>query len=187
MVDEAFKLTHILLSNVPDEKMNAKLTNSSNIEKQIPFGEGIKFVFPLPTEIETDLSLFDFDVEDEKPRFSLKINTEASKAKPIKAPQENCEDLVTSNSVSEKANINWLKQKCDLYFGNVGENLNSDVMCSVIFDLLCSRRGNEEMQNELFELLGFDRFEFIQELLANREKVIGGGNKNAHNTSGMSL
>ena len=33
---------------------------------------------------------------------------------------------------------------------------------------------DQEMQHELFELLGFDRFEFIQELLANRVDIVAG-------------
>ena len=66
------------------------------------------------------------------------------------------------------------KRKCDLYFSSASENVNSTDMCSVIFDVLSSPRGDEVIQNELFELLGFERFEFIQELLANRHSIVVG-------------
>ena len=33
-------------------------------------------------------------------------------------------------------------------------------------------KSNDELQNSLFEMLGFDRFELIQILLSNRAEVI---------------
>ena len=182
LVDEAHKLTQLLLSNIPEDELNRKIQSSTKNENQPAFGEGIKFFFPEPVEFEADLTLFDTEVENEKPKFSLKINTEQSKAEPVKVAQENREDWITPTNLNEPGDLNWLKQRCDFYFGNEGGNLNSGDMCSVLFDLLSSPRGNQEMQNELFELLGFDRFEFIEELLANREKVVTGRSMNGGET-----
>lgn len=174
LVDEAYKLVQLLLSNIPEDVLNKELERLSKNEILSTFGDGIKFAFPIPAEFEEDLSLFDSDNEEDKPKFSLKVDAEAfkSKAESVKVAQENREDF--SNNVELAGDWNWLKQRCDFYFGNSGEHLNSLDMCSVIFDLLSSSRGNQEMQNELFELLGFDRFEFIEELLANRENVVTG-------------
>ena len=174
LVDEAHKLTQILLRNIPEDELDKKLESSNKHDNQPVFGEGIKFFYPEPVEFEADLTLFDSEVQQEKPKFSLKINTEESQAVAVKVPQENREDWLTPTNVNKQGDISWLRERCDFYFGNSGENLNSEDMCSVLFDLLSSPRGNQEMQNELFELLGFDRFEFIEELLANRAKVVSG-------------
>ena len=176
LVDDAHKLTQVLISNIPEDELNKKIQSSTQHDNKPAFGEGIKFFYPEPREFEADLTLFDTEVEKEKPQFSLKVSTEQSQAVAVKVPQENREDWVTKTNVKQHGDINWLKERCDFYFGNAGENVNSGDMCSVLFDLLSSPRGNSEMQNELFELLGFDRFEFIQELLTNREKIITGGN-----------
>ncbi|XP_013390155.1 activating signal cointegrator 1 complex subunit 3-like, partial [Lingula anatina] len=45
-------------------------------------------------------------------------------------------------------------------------------ICASVFDILSSARSDEEIQNELFELLGFDRFELILKLLEHRKDVI---------------
>ena len=185
LVEKAYKLTHLLLSNIPENEFNSKLQRSAKCKNEPRFGDGIKFSFPEPEEFRDDLTLFDTELEDEKPKFSLKFPAELSKAASENVPQENREDSVSPTSINEAGDINWLRQRCDFYFGSAGENVNSADMCSVIFDLLSSSRGDQEMQNELFELLGFDRFEFIEELLANREKVVnGGGKKHAENDNG---
>lgn len=45
-------------------------------------------------------------------------------------------------------------------------------MLQSILNLMHSSQSNEEMQNEIFELLGFDKIDFIQELLVNRQELI---------------
>lgn len=47
---------------------------------------------------------------------------------------------------------------------------SADALQSLI-TLLNSPRSNDEMQNDLFELLGFDKFEFIQEILEHRQDI----------------
>ena len=184
LVEKAHKLTQLLLSNIPEDELNRKLQRSTKYENGPGFGGEIKFSFPEPMEFEDDLTLFDTELEDEKPKFSLKFTTESSTATTKNVPQENRENCASPTNVNELGDVNWLRQRCDFYFGSAGENLNSADMCSVIFDLLSSPRGDQEMQNELFELLGFDRFEFIEELLANREKVVTGGGKKAASVNG---
>ncbi|XP_025099015.1 LOW QUALITY PROTEIN: activating signal cointegrator 1 complex subunit 3-like [Pomacea canaliculata] len=41
-----------------------------------------------------------------------------------------------------------------------------------LVNVLSSSRSNDELQNELFDLLGFDRFELIQSLLENRRSLV---------------
>lgn len=49
---------------------------------------------------------------------------------------------------------------------NVSENVIEPLIVT-----LRSQRSNEEIQNELFELMGFDKFEIIQEILENRKHL----------------
>ena len=60
----------------------------------------------------------------------------------------------------EKFNRTWLTK-----------HVNPDLVQSLI-EMLKSSRTNNELQNELFELLGFDKFEIIQQILDNRKLVL---------------
>lgn len=51
------------------------------------------------------------------------------------------------------------------------KTVSSDVLEPLIVTLK-SQRSNDELQNELFELMGFDKFEIIQEILENRKQVL---------------
>ncbi|XP_061729195.1 activating signal cointegrator 1 complex subunit 3 isoform X1 [Cydia pomonella] len=65
----------------------------------------------------------------------------------------------------------WLETKVTELYANIPDISSADIMQSVI-TLLNSPRSNDDMQNDLFELLGFDKFEFIQELLEHRQDVV---------------
>lgn len=47
-------------------------------------------------------------------------------------------------------------------------DLSYDDFCKEVFRILCSNKSNERLQNEFFEWLGFDSFEFISNLLMHR-------------------
>lgn len=188
LINDAYNLVQQLVSYIPEHVLNKELQRTSNNDTKTEFGRGIKFYFPSCKKQTEDLSLLDSDTDDddEKFKFSLNYNPEKWTDKEI-SPSSNS---VVAESTKEKnnfkeINVNWLKQRCDLYFGSGDENLNSSDMCSVIFDILSSPRGNQEMQNELFELLGFERFEFIQELLTNRENIVVGTLRVADKMNGL--
>ena len=44
--------------------------------------------------------------------------------------------------------------------------------------LLASKRSSDELQTELFDLVGFERFELIQEILENREELVNSHQQN---------
>ena len=50
------------------------------------------------------------------------------------------------------------------------QRINPDVLEPLIVTLK-SQRSNDELQNELFELMGFDKFEIIEEILVNRKTI----------------
>lgn len=47
---------------------------------------------------------------------------------------------------------------------------SADILQSII-TFLNSPRSNDDLQNDMFELLGFDKFEFIQEMLLHRQDI----------------
>lgn len=49
----------------------------------------------------------------------------------------------------------WLKHMCEVHFGG-GPTPVQD-MCMAIFDMLASPKGDDLLQNDLFELMGFDK------------------------------
>ncbi|CAG4955228.1 unnamed protein product [Parnassius apollo] len=65
----------------------------------------------------------------------------------------------------------WLETRVKELYENSSGMSSADILQSVI-TLLNSSRSNDEMQNDLFELLGFDKFEFIQEILEHRQEII---------------
>lgn len=80
----------------------------------------------------------------------------------------------TSNAVNgsvqneKKFTRNWLANHVPL-----------DLVESLV-NMLKSQKSSDELQNELFDMLGFDKFEAIQEILQNRNvivKVIESGDK----------
>ncbi|XP_037731289.1 activating signal cointegrator 1 complex subunit 3 [Drosophila subpulchrella] len=53
----------------------------------------------------------------------------------------------------------------------ISEKLDDEHLLSRVGDILGSKRSNEELQNELMELLGFDYFELVGKLLQERDKI----------------
>lgn len=53
----------------------------------------------------------------------------------------------------------------------LAERVESDLLEPLIA-ILKSPRSSEELQNELFELMGFDKFELIQEIFVNRKQIV---------------
>lgn len=65
----------------------------------------------------------------------------------------------------------WLETKVKSQCADTMGISSADILQSII-TFLNSSRTNDDMQNDLFELLGFDKFEFIQELLEHRQDII---------------
>lgn len=79
------------------------------------------------------------------------------KAKKTNDPEKS---KAASKQKSEKFTRNWLSQ-----------HVQPDLVNSLI-EMLKSSRSNDELQNELFDFLGFDKFEIIQLILQNRKLIV---------------
>lgn len=123
------------------------------------FGSDIKFA-PFKSKV---LSLHDALLSDSEDENENQTDFLAIKQDEIPSRDS------SSGGANNKDEINgsWLRKQCERYFGQSALDL-----CSALFDILSSERDNEAIQNELFDLLGFDRFEFIQILLADRHRIV---------------
>ncbi|KAI8158619.1 putative helicase mug81 [Colletotrichum sp. SAR 10_70] len=64
----------------------------------------------------------------------------------------------------------WFASKCS---GIAAKNgLAEDVFQSQVMSVLTSGRGDEELQSQLADLIGFDDFDFIIELLGHRDEIV---------------
>ncbi|KOB75495.1 Activating signal cointegrator 1 complex subunit 3, partial [Operophtera brumata] len=63
----------------------------------------------------------------------------------------------------------WLETKVNELYVTSGIS-SADILQSII-TFLNSPRTNDDLQNDMFELLGFDKFEFIQEMLVHRQEI----------------
>ena len=168
----ATKACHIvknIISLLPEDCLATinKRSEGRQDEPSKEFGSDIKFMPLKKKDLLCDDDLIS-DSEDED--VEQKISFPSIKEEPtILREKEKGSDVADDNS---GINGSWLRDQCELYFADSSSGLSVLDLCSAVFDILASDRDNAALQNELFELLGFDRFEFIQTLLANRHRIM---------------
>ncbi|KAK9503226.1 hypothetical protein O3M35_011843 [Rhynocoris fuscipes] len=122
------------------------------------WGDHIRFNFPMPwnppdTSFLEDLSQSNSTSDN----FSMAYN-----------------DAVVPEKKVENKKImfgkSWLIKEVEKCCNN-SNGLTTEDMCNTIINLLTSNRTNDALQNELFDFLGFDNFEFIQSLLEHRKEI----------------
>ena len=71
-------------------------------------------------------------------------------------------------------NLKWLRQQMVDYFNSDGtdDDMSIGDLSSTVFETMNSTTEDSELQSELLDLLGFDRFELIQFLLKNRKELV---------------
>lgn len=85
----------------------------------------------------------------------------------------------------------WLKATCEAALPD-STPAEREIVCVEVYEQLASGKSDEHLQNVLFELLGFERFDFIQRLLGCRGQVVAatvdaialsGGNRDSRGSS----
>lgn len=171
---KACQMVNKIVSWLPEQKLLELCTASDQrgvgdgAEMQEEFGMGMKFTQPSWTPPE-DLSSSESEEEDFTTReISLRYTGETIADRQGRRDKE-------SGVADGKDAVDslWLQKHVKACFGSddTGLGLTSGELCTHIIDVLTSPRSDEALQNELFELLGFDRFEFIQLLLGNRKML----------------
>lgn len=129
------------------------------------FGSDIKFAPFKSKVVSLDDALLS-DSEEENVETQMDFPT----IREEQIPSRDTSSAGTNNK--DEINGSWLRNQCEHYFGDSSCGVSVLDLCSALFDILSSDRDDEAIQNEVFELLGFDRFEFIQTLLANRHRIV---------------
>lgn len=133
------------------QKLNEIVTDSDTNEKHHKlFGSSIKFA--PATEYFQDTSFLNNIVPTASPSASAAQGSFSMKFEKTE-PQ-------TSRGVGVTYDRNWMTK-----------NINVDLVEPLLV-MLKSQKTNDELQNELFDLLGFDKFELILEILENRKVLL---------------
>ena len=146
-------------------------------EKAAPFGEKIKFNNPL--EFRKLLSLDD-------PMFS-KLTPIRQEGDPVTSGAQLVFDLETveghrqslrrSRSPSFGNDVKWLEEKVrEFYPDGSPSGMAVHEFCDVLLKTLGSK--SDDIQVELFELIGFERLDLIQLVLEHRSDIVASYNKN---------
>ena len=75
------------------------------------------------------------------------------------------------SSPSSIFTVNWLEEQLT-QSDNSAIGLSPYEFALTIVDLLSSSRSSDDLQTELFDLLGFDRIELIQNVLEHRADIV---------------
>jgi activating signal cointegrator complex subunit 3 len=152
-----------MVKNIPDDVVDDLVESfKSGEEEKVEFGQGFKFVYPEGDDDNSDdddLTSESEDDEDAAMDFDFKYTI----------PDTGMPEGAIGGVDKEKGSGPWLLAQVELYFS--GDNISIAEMASTILNLLKSSKTDDELQNDLFDLLGFDRFEFIQTLFQNRPKL----------------
>lgn len=127
-------------------------------DKNEPKSFKVPFDIQLPQQYEQDASI----LEDLSPPAIGAASTAAQNFTMQFKRQKKQVQASTSATEpkEEKLSLRWLSK-----------HVNPDLLSSAI-SLIKSSKTNEELQGELFDMMGFDKFEEIQLILGNRQKLI---------------
>ncbi|XP_053793164.1 activating signal cointegrator 1 complex subunit 3 isoform X2 [Vidua chalybeata] len=170
----ACNATSRIASRFPEEQLRAliQLAEEQNGDNRVLFGKNI---------------VFSFDMHDLDHSEELPVNGETDAQKNISLDYNkflNNQLNHLQNYCDEKANIKSLEKIDDSFLwcevgkylkesqgGNSGGPTTEDLCCT-LYEILASTKSADELQNELFELLGPEGFELIEKLLQNRALIL---------------
>lgn len=131
------------------EKLQQLISEDYEEEVKTAFGGSIKFV--PTTDYTQDTSFLDDFAKVHTIEANSVIDAFSMKYEQKEKPTE------VTKTKHDRA---WLTQR-----------VSPDVLEPLI-GIVKSSRSNDELQNELFDLMGFDKFEIIEEILVNRKAII---------------
>ncbi|NXM15705.1 ASCC3 protein, partial [Ploceus nigricollis] len=170
----ACNATSRIASHFTEEQLRAliQLAEEQNGDNRVLFGKNI---------------VFSFDMHDLDHSEELPVNGETDAQKNISLDYNkflNNQLNHLQNYCDEKSNIKSLEKIDDSFLwcevgkylkesqgGNPGGPTTEDLCCT-LYEILASTKSADELQNELFELLGPEGFELIEKLLQNRALIL---------------
>ncbi|NWY38711.1 ASCC3 protein, partial [Sylvia atricapilla] len=170
----ACNATSRIASHFTEEQLRAliQLAEEQNGDNRVLFGKNI---------------VFSFDMHDLDHSEELPVNGETDAQKNISLDYNkflNNQLNHLQNYCDEKSNLKSLEKIDDSFLwcevgkylkesqgGNPGGPTTEDLCCT-LYEILASTKSADELQNELFELLGPEGFELIEKLLQNRSLIL---------------
>ncbi|KAM4904291.1 activating signal cointegrator 1 complex subunit 3 [Sylvia borin] len=170
----ACSATSRIASHFTEEQLRAliQLAEERNGDNRLLFGKNI---------------VFSFDMHDLDHSEELPVNGETDAQKNISLDYNkflNNQLNHLQNYCDEKSNLKSLEKIDDSFLwcevgkylkesqgGNPGGPTTEDLCCT-LYEILASTKSADELQNELFELLGPEGFELIEKLLQNRSLIL---------------
>lgn len=146
---QSVKTATATLSDSNVDKLHSLVSGEEGEDEKKRFGSSIK-VLP-PVEYFLDTSFLQYLGPEQPIEANPVIDAFSMKYEPKPS---------TAEVISKKYDRTWLTK-----------SVNPDVF-EPLMATLKSQRTNEELQNELFELIGFDKFEIILEILENRKSLV---------------
>ncbi|NXE62437.1 ASCC3 protein, partial [Calcarius ornatus] len=163
-----------IASHFTEEQLRAliQLAEEQNGDNRVLFGKNI---------------VFSFDMHDLDHSEELPVNGETDVQKSISLDYNkflNNQLNHLQNYCDEKSNIKSLGKIDDSFLWcEVGKYLKesqggspggptTEDLCCTLYEILASTKSADELQNELFELLGPEGFELIEKLLQNRSLIL---------------
>ncbi|NXM28469.1 ASCC3 protein, partial [Oxyruncus cristatus] len=166
--------TSRIASHFTEEQLTAliQVAEEQNGDNRVFFGKNI---------------VFSFDMHDLDHSEELPVNGEADAQKNISLDYNkflNNQLNHLQNYCDEKSDLKSLEKVDDSFLwcevgkylkesqgGNPGGPTTEDLCCT-LYEILASTKSGDELQNELFELLGPEGFELIEKLLQNRSLIL---------------
>ncbi|XP_042668501.1 activating signal cointegrator 1 complex subunit 3 [Centrocercus urophasianus] len=163
-----------IASHFTEEQLTAliQMAEEQNGDNRVFFGKNIAFSF----------DMHDLDHSEELP-----VNGEADAQRIISLDYKkflNNQLDHLKNCCDEKSDLKSLEKVDDSFlWSEVGKYLNesqggtpggptTEDLCCTLYEMLASPKSGDELQNELFELLGPEGFELIEKLLQNRSVIV---------------
>ncbi|XP_027587276.1 activating signal cointegrator 1 complex subunit 3 [Pipra filicauda] len=166
--------TSRIASHFSEEQLTGliQMTEEQNGDNGVFFGKNI---------------VFSFDMHDLDHSEELPVNGEADAQKNISLDYNkflNNQLNHLQNYCAEKSDLKSLEKVDDSFLWcEVGKYLKefqgsnpggptTEDLCCTLYEILASTKSGDELQNELFELLGPEGFELIEKLLQNRSLIL---------------
>ncbi|XP_072187637.1 activating signal cointegrator 1 complex subunit 3 [Excalfactoria chinensis] len=163
-----------IASHFTEEQLTAliQMAEEQNVDNRVFFGKNI---------------VFSFDMHDLDHSEELPVNGEADSQRIISLDYKkflNNQLDHLKNCCNEKSDLKSLEKVDDSFlWSEVGKYLNesqsgtpggptTEDLCCTLYEMLASPKSGDELQNELFELLGPEGFELIEKLLQNRSVIV---------------
>ncbi|XP_059501244.1 activating signal cointegrator 1 complex subunit 3 [Stegostoma tigrinum] len=163
-----------IASNISEEELQKLIcaNESARQNSHVHFGKNINFSFDsFVLEPSEELPL-NWQTKNQKD-FSLDYHKYLNNHQgDFKNGAIDSSDLKSSNKVDGS----FLRQEVDSYIIRTLQDSSdrpmTDDLCGTLFEMLASTKSDDELQNELFELLGPEGFELIEKVLQHRSSIV---------------